>query len=127
MWAAVILTIIVVLIFSEKLRIEIGAIFAFIAGGFATLKSKLFKTSSNVDELIAEVEDEHAVKRQEWQNMKDEYDSKYNALKARMDYLDYKSALISQEISDLDEVEKNALERNHNLTEEEILSRLRNL
>jgi len=126
-WAVIILVIIALLVFSEQLRVQIGAIFAAVAGGFATLKSKLFKSGKTVEDQIADIEEEHAVKREEWQQMKDEYNSRYNALKARMDYLDYRSALISQEIKDLDEIEIQALERNRNLSDEEILRRLRDL
>ena len=123
----IILAVLSMFVFSESLGIEIGALFASIAGGFAAFKAKLLGNTSSVAEQIEKVENEHATKREEWQLLKNEFDSKYNALKARMDYLDYKSALISSEILELDEHEKAAIQNNHNLSEEEILQRLRNL
>ncbi len=113
---------VVLLVFSQKLQIEIGAIFASIAGGFAAFKSKLFSSSDSVAKQIEDVENEHILKRQEWKNIKNEFDSKYNALKARMDYIDFKSAKILQEISELDDVQKQAIKKDLNMTNEELLN-----
>ena len=105
----------------------IGQAFAALAGGFAAFKAKLFNSSRiNVEEEIASIETEHAAKRKNWELMKEEYDSKFEALKARMDYLDFRSAKISQELKDLDEVERKALEKNRNMTSEEKLEWLKN-
>ena len=121
---AVILAIIALFIFNDN--IEFGAIIAGITGFVAAIKSKLLK-STDVQEKLELVEQEHAIKRSDWENIKEEYDSKFNALKARMDYLDYRSAKLINEISELDDIERRALEENKNLTEAEILDRLRNL
>lgn len=116
----VVIVILAVLVFHEQLGINLGAIFASIAGGFAVFKSKLFNSSS-VEEQIAAVENEHAEKRENWQNIKEEFDSKYSALKARMDYIDYKSARILSEISNLDEEQKRAVKKDLSATNDELL------
>ena len=100
--------------------INLGSIFASIAGGFAVFKSKLFGGSS-VQEQIALTESEHAEKRENWQNMKEEFNSKYSALKARMDYIDYKSAVILSQISDLDEEQKKAVKKDLAASHDELL------
>jgi hypothetical protein len=123
----IVLAIVAVLIFNDHLGINIGSIFAAVTGGFAAFRAKLFKNSPTLSEQISEVENEHAVKREEWTRLKEEYESKYAALKARMDYIDYKSAIITSEIKELDEFERKALQRNRQLSDEEILDRLRNL
>ncbi len=115
-----VIVILVVLVFHEKLGINLGAIFASITGGFAVFKSKLFN-SSTVEEQIEAVENEHFEKRENWQNMKEEFDSKYSALKARMDYIDYKSALILSEISNLDEEQKKAVKKDLSATHDELV------
>lgn len=105
----------------------VGQAFAALAGGFAAFKSKLFNSSRvNVEEEIKGIEQEHTAKRNDWALLKDEYDSKFNALKARMDYLDYKSATISKKLGELDEAEKIALKKNSNLSDDELLDWLRN-
>jgi hypothetical protein len=78
-------------------------------------------------ERVEAIESEHGIKRQEWNQVKEEYDSKFKAIKARMDYLDYRSAKISDQIGDLDEAERKAIEANNDLTDDEILERLNNL
>ena len=117
-----ILVLLAIFLFGKN--IEFGAIIASITGGIAAMKAKLFGTSS-LSEKMAGVETEHSVKREEWQRVKEEYDSKINALKAWMDYLDYKSSKIAQELRDLDDVEKKILEKNRDITDEEILAFLR--
>lgn len=120
----VILSVVALIAFTD---INLGAIFASMAGGFAAFKAKLFNNSkANVEEQMAMVESEHLVKRQEWDRIKDEYDSRFKALQAKMEYIDYRTARISQEILDLDDKEAVALSENKNLTEEEILNRLLN-
>lgn len=115
--------VVALVVFSDK--INLGGIFATIAGGFAAFKAKLFNNSrTNVEEQMALVDEEHLVKRQEWDRIKDEYDSRFKAIQAKMEYIDYRTAKISQEIADLDQAEKTALSENRNLTEEEILDRL---
>ena len=113
--------VVALVVFSDK--INLGGIFATIAGGFAAFKAKLFNNSrTNVEEQMALVDEEHLVKRQEWDRIKDEYDSRFKAI----EYIDYRTAKISQEIADLDQAERTALSENRNLTEEEILNRLNN-
>jgi hypothetical protein len=83
--------------------------------------------TGDLKDRVEKIQEEHTLKREEWNRIKEEYDSKFRALKARMDYLDYRSAKISEEIGDLDTVEKQALQNNAKLTDEEILARLRNI
>jgi hypothetical protein len=117
-----VLGLIAILAFSTILKgLEVGTVLATLAGGFAAFKSKIFKSSSSVEDQIALVEQEHSVKREDWKNMKVEYESKFNALKARMDFIDYKSAKILQEISDLDEIQKRALKNDANLSNDQLL------
>ncbi|WP_425391134.1 hypothetical protein [Ekhidna sp.] len=121
---AIILGVAVLLIFRSDL---IGQAIAALAGGFAAFKAKLFNSSKiDVEAEIDEIETQHAAKRKDWQLIIDEYDSKFNALKARMDYLDYKSALISKQIVNLDTAEKEALKKNADLSDDELLDWLRN-
>ena len=79
-----------------------------------------------MEEEISTIETEHAAKRKNWALMKEEYDSKFNALKARMDYLDYKSATIAKQISSLDTAQKEALKKNSNLSDDDLLDWLKN-
>lgn len=116
--------VVVLLIFRGDL---IGQAFAAVAGGLAAFKAKLFSSSKiNVEEEIATIESEHTAKRKNWALMKEEYDSKFNALKARMDYLDYKSATIAKQISSLDTAQKEALKKNSNLSDDDLLDWLKN-
>ncbi len=120
----VLLGVAVLVIFKPEM---IGQAFAALAGGFAAFKAKLFNSSRiNVEEEIASIETEHAAKRKNWELMREEYDSKFKALKARMDYLDYKSATISKQLGNLDASEKEALKKNTELTDDELLNWLRN-
>lgn len=121
---AVIAGVAILIVFKPEM---IGQAFAALAGGLAAFKAKLFNSSRiNVEEEIASIENEHATKQKNWALMKEEYDHKYEALKARMDYLDFRSAKISQELKDLDEVERKALEKNRNMTSDEKLEWLKN-
>ncbi len=105
----------------------VGQVFAALAGGFAAFRAKIFNSSRiNVEEETAAVEQEHLMKRKEWQSIKDEYDSKFNAIKARMDYLDYKATKLTDQIGDLSEEEKKALAINKNMSNEELLDWLKN-
>jgi hypothetical protein len=119
-----VLGIIALFVFSDK--VSLGPIIAGIAGLFATIKSRLIHAEP-LSERVEAIESEHGIKRQEWNQVKEEYDSKFKAIKARMDYLDYRSAKISDQIGDLDEAERKAIEANNDLTDDEILERLNNL
>ncbi len=105
------------LAFSEK---SPGSLIAGIVGIWAAIKSKIFNTKS-LSEEIQEVEQEHALKREDWNRVKEEYDSQFRVFKARMDYLDLKSAKISEQISDLDEEEVQKLEEIKNMSREDKL------
>lgn len=119
---ALILGALAILAFSTVLKgVEVGTVFASLAAGFAAFKSKIFHSSADLDAQIAGVEQEHALKREDWNNLKDEFESKYNALKARMDFIDYKSAKILQEISELDETQKQAIKNDLNSTNKDLL------
>lgn len=111
------------LAFSEK---SPGSLIAGIVGIWAAIKSKVFNTKS-LGEEIAEVEQEHALKREEWNRVKEEYDSQFRVFRARMDYLDLKSAKISEQISDLDEEDVKKLEDIKNMSREEKLKLFENL
>ena len=54
----IVIVIAVVLIFGEKLNIEMGAILAFVTGGFAAFKGRFFKKSPSVADQINQVEEE---------------------------------------------------------------------
>ncbi|SNT28967.1 hypothetical protein SAMN05421640_3214 [Ekhidna lutea] len=120
--------VVILLVFKgESVGEYIGQIFAVLAGGFAAFKAKLFNSSKiNVEEEIEAIETEHATKRQNWELIREEYDSKFRAIKARMDYLDYKSATISKQLGNLDAAEKEALKKNTDLSDDELLDWLRN-
>jgi len=111
------------LAFSQK---SPGSLIAGIVGIWAAIKSKIFNTKS-LGEEIQEVEQEHALKREEWNRVKEEYDSQFKVFKARMDYLDLKSAKISEQISDLDEEEVKKLEEIKNMSREDKLKLFENL
>lgn len=72
---------------------------------WAGFKSNILGIKSST-EKANEIKQAHASERQEWQNLKNEYDSKLRALEAQMKYLDYKSALLSEQLGDLDDYEQ---------------------
>ncbi|UCD37377.1 MAG: hypothetical protein JSW54_11170 [Fidelibacterota bacterium] len=90
-----------------------GALIGGLAGIWASFKSKLFGKSAT------EITAEHVEKREEWARIKEEYDSNFRALKARMDYLDYRSAEISLQLKELDEEEQTRINKIRNLSREE--------
>lgn len=104
-----------------------GSILATLAGGWAAFKSKIFGSNVNVEEKIAAIDQEHDVKREEWTRIKEEYDAKYNTLKARMDYLDVRSAQISSKIQSLDDYEREKLEEIRNISDQDRLNIINNL
>ncbi len=122
----IILAILFVIGYFAKENNSPGSIIAGLAGAWAAFKSKIFSTNS-LKENIKEVEDEHSLKREEWDNIKNEYNSKFNAIKARMDYLDYTSAKISSQISALDEEGLKKIKELENITREERLRLLNEL
>lgn len=122
--ALAILAIAALFLFSDK--VSIGAIIAGGAGLFAAIKARLLQNDS-LSEKVKLIEEEHGLKREEWNHIKEEYDSRFRAIKARMDYLDYRSAKIAEQISELDAAERKALQDNERLSDDEILNRLNNL
>lgn len=111
------------LAFSEK---SPGSLIAGLAALYAAIKSKVFNTKS-LSEEIADVEQEHLTKRKEWETVKAEYDSKLRSFKARMDYLDYRSAKISEQIEDLDNEEIARLKQFESMSREEKLRLFENM
>ena len=100
-----------------------GSLIGGLAVLWAGVKSKVFGIKSS-EERIDLIKQEHKDKREEWQKTKDEYDSKFRALQAQMMYLDYKSALISGKINNLDEYEKQKLDEINDANNHEILQLL---
>ncbi len=119
-----ILALIALFVFSDN--VSLGAIIAGGAGLVAAVRARLLQNEP-LAERVQLIEEEHGIKRAEWDAVKEEYDSKFKAIKARMDYLDYRSAKVAEQIKDLDEAEKKALQNNAQLTDDEILNRLNNL
>ena len=105
-----------------------GALIAGIAGAWGTMKAKLFGGDRiDLEKEIGKVEDEHAAKREEWANIKGQYDEQYRAMRARMDYLDYKSALLSEQLGSLDADEQQRLDKVRNMTADEKTTRFNEL
>jgi hypothetical protein len=120
LFGIVILAILVVLgfiAFSEKAP---GSLIAGLAGIWAAIKSNIFNTKSLTDK-ISDVESEHSAKRKEWSIQKDVYDNKLKSFQARLDYLDYRSARLSEQINDLDSEELMQLDKMKNMSREEKL------
>ncbi|WP_430972771.1 hypothetical protein [Sunxiuqinia rutila] len=82
-----------------------GTLIGGLAVLWAGMKSKIFGSKSS-EEKIEQIKIDHNLKRAEWQATKEEYDSKFRLLQAQMQYIDYKSALISEKISQLDDYQK---------------------
>jgi len=104
--------VVVVLIYLFVFRYPdfIASLVASFAGIWATFKSKFFDLRP-LKERIQSIKDEHAKKREEWEHIREEYDSQYRALKARMDYLDHKSLLVYEKMNLLDKNEQAELSR----------------
>ncbi|MGQ8334908.1 hypothetical protein ACUNWD_00030 [Sunxiuqinia sp. A32] len=75
---------------------------------WATIKSKIFGIKSS-EERIDQIKSEHQQKREDWQKVKEEYESRFRSLKAQMEYLDYKSALVAEKINNLDDYQRQKL------------------
>ncbi len=76
---------------------------------WAGFKSNILGLKSSAEKADV-IKKEHAAERLQWDYIKEEYDSKLRALEAQMKYLDYKSALISEQLGELDEYEKQKIE-----------------
>jgi len=94
---------------------SLGAFIALLTGGWAIIKAKLFSSGKTEQEIIQQ----HETTRQSWDTIKQEYDSSINALKARMDYLDYRSAKISAQINDLKTEEKAKIEQFNQMNDQQ--------
>jgi predicted molibdopterin-dependent oxidoreductase YjgC len=96
-------------------------------GGLAVLwagaKSKIFG-SKNSEDKIEQIKADHNLKRSEWQTAKEEYDSRFRMLQAQMQYIDYKSALISEKISNLDEHQKQKIKEIESANSDQLLKLL---
>ncbi len=103
-----------------------GGLIAGLAGAWAAFKSNAFSTKK-LNEEIEGVEEEHSLKRIEWERTKEEYESRFRALKARMDYLDYRSARVREKIGALDEEEQQKLKDLEKMTIDEKLRMLNNI
>ena len=91
------------------------------AGLWAAVKARIFGPSA------AQVQEEHAQKRIEWADIKETYDNRIAALRARMDYLDYKSAILASQIGDLDSEQQARLNKLRTLSDGEKLELFRRL
>ena len=98
-----------------------GALIGGVATLWAAVKSRIFGRSAS------EIRAEHAGKREEWAGIQTEYDSAFQTLKSRMDYLDYRSALISKQLDDLSEADKVNLTKLRSLPEKDKLALFREL
>ena len=97
---------------------------ALIGGGvglWAAIKARIFGPSA------AQIKQEHAQKRLDWADEKEQYDNRLAALRARMDYLDYQSATIALQLGDLDDEQKARLEKVRTLPDNEKLELFRRL
>ena len=98
-----------------------------LVGGLAVLwagaKSKIFGTKTSEDK-IDKIKTDHSLKREEWQTAKNEYDAKFRLLQTQMQYIDYKSALISEKIGQLDEYQKKKIQEIQNANSDEVLNKL---
>jgi hypothetical protein len=96
-------------------------------GGLAVLwagvKSKIFGTKTS-EEKIDKIKTDHNLKREEWQTAKNEYDAKFRLLQSQMQYIDYKSALISEKISHLDDYQKKKIQEIENANSDQLLEML---
>ena len=100
-----------------------GSLIGGLAVLWAGVKSKIFGVKSS-EEKLKLIKEEHLQKRNDWTHAKDEYDSKFRALEAQMKYLDYRSALISDKLNDLNEYEQQKLLELKNSSSDELVQLL---
>ena len=110
--------------------IEPGTLLAGLATFLAALKSRIFgesiaRTGNELSLHIDDIESKHTVKRDEWNAVQEKYNAEIDALRARMTYHDYRSALISGMITNLDKEELQAMEKIRMMSDEEVLEKLR--
>ena len=102
-----------------------GSLIGGLAVLWAGVKSKIFGIKST-EEKIELIKQEHQQKRENWNQAKEEYDTKFRALEAQMKYLDYRSALISDKLNSLNEYEQKELKEVQNASNDELLQLLNN-
>ncbi|HKJ43416.1 MAG TPA: hypothetical protein VKA27_15060 [Sunxiuqinia sp.] len=100
-----------------------GSLIGGLAVIWAGVKSNIFGKKTT-EEKIDQIKSEHNIKREEWQNLKNEYDTKFRLLQAQMQYIDYKSALISEKIGNLDDFQKKKLKEIEHASSDELLNLL---
>jgi Skp family chaperone for outer membrane proteins len=122
LFGLLILGLIAVFAFSNILKgVEVGSVFAALSAGFATFKSKIFHSSTDLNEQLENVENEHNAKREEWKNIREEFETKYALLQSRMDLMDAKSARILQNLKLLNKAQKQALTQDQNASNSDLL------
>lgn len=100
-----------------------GSLIGGLAVIWAGVKSNIFGKKTT-EEKIDQIKSEHNIKREEWQSLKNEYDTKFRLLQAQMKYIDYKSALISEKINNLDDFQKKKIKEIENASSDELLNLL---
>lgn len=100
-----------------------GSLIGGLAVIWAGVKSNIFGKKTT-EEKIDQIKSEHNIKREEWQSLKNEYDTKFRLLQAQMQYIDYKSALISEKINNLDDYQKKKIKEIENASSDELLNLL---
>ena len=100
-----------------------GSLIGGLAVIWAGVKSNIFGKKRTEDK-IEQIKTDHSIKREEWQATKQEYETKFRLLQAQMQYIDYKSALISEKIGQLDEYQKKKIQEIKNANSDELLNML---
>lgn len=104
----ILLAIVAVLIFVSLTYTGPGGLIGGITLLWAGFKSKIF--GKKISEIkLNKIKEEHEQKRKLWTEEKEVYETKLRALEAQIRYLDYKSALIAEQLGQLDEYEKEKL------------------
>jgi len=95
-----------------------GALLGGLAAVFGAYKGKLFGSSSE------EIREEHRAKREEWEVIRQKYASELQALRARMDYLNYRTMRIDAELRTLDDDEREVIRKIEEMSSEEKIDEL---
>lgn len=102
-----------------------GTLIGGLAVLWAGLKSRIFGTKI-LEEKIEQIKTDHRLKRDGWQQAKKEYDTKFRVLEAQMQYIDYKSALISEKLNQLDDYQKQKIEEIEKANSDPVLNQRKN-
>lgn len=100
-----------------------GTLIGGLAVLWAGMKSKIFGKKTT-EEKIEQIKADHNLKRDEWETAQQEYDAKFRLLQAKMQYIDYKSALLSEKINHLDDYQKQKLEEIDQANSDQLLEML---